>query len=318
MGIPVVRRTDWYRKAVEALTVTDRTREDENPPKKSRKKQARSPRATALVSLFRSDPHLSPWIKNVTRLQDFRDFEFVIVSVDPSENERIQLDAFAASHDNVVLVYRDAPFGIYAAWNLGLQLASAEYVTNMNVDDLRAPRSLVVQSDLLDKYDWVDVVYQEVLMSVNGNISWEQLEQINATCAVPIVSTALLLTGKNPPHNGPMWRKALHDELGPFNETLRSAADYDFWLRCSRAGKTFFQVPDAHVGYFDNPNGMSTSSEGIGMREGRKILAANQTELLTGAAPEYVATVNEFDPLTTRTDRMTAGFVSALIRERSK
>lgn len=318
MGIPVARRTDWYRSAVEALSATSRKPVEELPTQKPRRKAPRAPRATALVSLFRSDPHIASWIKNVTQLQNFHDFEFVIVSVDPSETEKAHLEAFSASHDNVVLVYKDAPFGIYAAWNLALQLATADYVTNMNVDDIRAPRSLVVQSDLLDKYDWVDVVYQEVMMSIHGNVSWEELEHIDAACAVPIVSTALLLTGKNPPHNGPMWRKSLHSELGYFNEALRSAADYDFWLRCSRAGKTFFQVPDPHVGYFDNPNGMSTSSEGIGLREGREILAANQLELLTEEAPPYVLKLNEFDPLTTRTDRMTAGFVSALIRERSQ
>ena len=65
----------------------------------------------------------------------------------------------------------------------------------------------------------------------------------------------------NPPHCMPVWRKSLHEENGWFDETYRSASDWDFWLRCAFAGSVYKKLNEPLGLYYFNPNGMSTSKE---------------------------------------------------------
>jgi hypothetical protein len=236
--------------------------------------------------------------------------------VDPSEQERETFDTLARRHGNITLEVRSQPFGIYEAWNLGIELARADFVTNMNVDDIRSPASLVTQADLLSKYEWVDVVYQDVLLSLSSDATWSQLESIDAVCRLPMTTPAILMSGVNPPHNGPMWKKSLHREIGAFDVSLRSAADFDFWVRCANHGKVFFNVEDAHVGYFENPDGVSTSAAGVGIREARAVIGRYENIFISEPAPRYLPARNLGDPEQLRVDRLTRGLCDEILKQR--
>jgi glycosyltransferase involved in cell wall biosynthesis len=270
------------------------------------------------VSAYRTEKFLPAWVANVEATEDLESFEFIIVAVDPSKRELETFDDLVRRHGNFVLEVRSQPFGIYEAWNLGIELSRSDYVTNMNVDDIRSPESLVKQTNVLSKYEWVDVVYQDVLMSLASETDWSQLESIGAVCHLPITTPAILMSGVNPPHNGPMWRKSLHRDVGHFDSSLRSAADFDFWMRCSNQGKVFFNVDDHHVGYFDNPDGVSTSSAGIGIREARRVLNENEKNLLTGPAPHYLLERDHYHPAELRVDRLTRGLSDAILKLRQQ
>src|SRR5690606_3111936 len=84
----------------------------------------------------------------------------------------------------------------------------------------------------------------------------------------------------NSPHNAPMWRRRLHDELGWFDTRYRTTGDYEFWFRCLVAGKVFYKVNDPHVAYFQNPDGLSTRSDTPAVAEAREITARYCRRLL--------------------------------------
>ena len=85
----------------------------------------------------------------------------------------------------------------------------------------------------------------------------------------------------NNPHNAPMWRRRLHDEIGLFDPGYTSAGDWEFWLRCARAGKTFYKINDPNVLYFANPDGASTRPGGRGALEGGMVLRAHARGLIS-------------------------------------
>ena len=60
----------------------------------------------------------------------------------------------------------------------------------------------------------------------------------------------------------PMWRKNLHNKCGFFDETYKSAADWEFWLRCSFAGEKIKDVKEIIGLYYFNPKGLSTIDQG--------------------------------------------------------
>ena len=315
MGSNVTSRTQWHTAFADSRRAPQhRTTALPRIPRISTSSEG--PRASVLVSSYRSEKFLTAWVANLEAIHDFESFEFIIVAVDPSEQERATFDTLARRHGNITLEVRSQPFGIYEAWNLGIELARADFVTNMNVDDIRSPASLVKQADLLSKYEWVDVVYQDVLLSLSSDATWSQLESIDAVCRLPMTTPAILMSGVNPPHNGPMWRKSLHREIGAFDVSLRSAADFDFWVRCANHGKVFFNVEDSHVGYFENPEGVSTSTAGVGIREPRTVIGRYENVFMSGPAPRYLPERDLGDPAQLRVDRLTRGLCDAILKQR--
>lgn len=225
------------------------------------------PRASVLVSLFRSETYLQSFLSNLAEQSVFGDLEIGVVCVDPSEFESSVLMDFSHSHSNVVLDLVPERLGIYASWNRAIAMTRAPLVTNANVDDLRRSDSFEIQIEMMEKYPWVDVVYQDVVVSLDRSLPFRVSEAAGFVVEFPAANRGAFLNGVNPPHNGPMWRRALHDSVGYFDESFTSAGDFDFWHRVLLAGGVFIGCSDPHVEYFLNPDGLSTGNGSSVTRE---------------------------------------------------
>jgi len=141
-------------------------------------------------------------------------------------------------------------------------MARGKYLTNTNLDDLRRIDSIELQARALESCHFADVTYQDVFYTLDHTLSFDEISKFNFKTELPLV-TAHNLLEMNLPHNAPMWRKSLHDEVGFFDASLTSAADWEFWLRCYLKGKTFWKNNTPHVAYFQNPRG-SVGLAGVG------------------------------------------------------
>lgn len=236
---------------------------------------------SAIASLYRGGDYIEQFLENITSQTIFATHcELIIIDADSPENEGAVIARYMERFPNIV--YHRAPtrIGIYEAWNLGVQMSKGRYLTNTNLDDLRRSDSFERQVEILEKFPFVDVVYQDFYYSFEGKAPFAKSAAVGFKSQLPVV-TPYNLMQSNSPHNAPMWRRTLHDEVGMFDASFRSAGDYDFWLRCVQAGKTFFKVNDPHVIYFVNPEGLSTQPNTRGIdeanrstkRHGRKLLS---------------------------------------------
>lgn len=226
--------------------------------------------ASVITSLYGGADHIEKFLQHITAQTILDQCEVIIVDAasPDGELETIQpyLDRFPS------LRYHRTPtrIGIYEAWNVGVAMARGRYLTNANVDDLRRPDSLERQAEVLDTLGFVDVVYQDFYYSFDPQATFDQVAAGGLRSSSPVI-TPQNLVEHNYPHNAPMWRAALHDELGPFNEGYTSAGDAEFWWRALGAGKTFYKLNDPHVGYFLNPRGVSTAPDTRGLVEWRTL-----------------------------------------------
>jgi hypothetical protein len=114
-------------------------------------------------------------------------------------------------------------------------------------------------------------VYQDFYYTFDPSLEFDEIARFGFKTDLPIVTPNNLLQ-YNSPHNAPMWRKKLHEQVGLFDVSFRSAGDWDFWIRCISKGKQFFKVAPAHIAYFQNPEGISTRPDTRGRDEAFRIL----------------------------------------------
>jgi hypothetical protein len=288
----VIHLDDWTARAAALADVPSGSR---NTRHRSRFQITGGRRClvTAIASLYRGRDFIAQFMENITSQSIFDEFcELIIIDADSPEKEFEIIEPYLARHSNIKYLRMNYRIGIYDAWNVGVNAARGEYVTNANVDDMRRVDSFELQAATLDCLPFVDVVYQDFYYSFDSTLTFEQSAAFNYKSDLPIINLTNMLQF-NSPHNAPMWRKRIHQELGTFDTRFKSAGDYEFWLRCLAAGKQFYKLNDPHVVYFQNPKGISTTAESAGRQEARSILNKYCRRLIprniTMTFPEFCA-----------------------------
>lgn len=270
LGEMLWSKNEWLRAVERNNLYQESSGNNSEDPEFDRDLRSAS-RCAVLVSLYQSDKFLQGFIENIKNQSAFKRSDIIIASVQPSDFVRKVLNESFKDDQNVAVHEFSERLGIYDAWNFGISMTDAPYITNMNVDDLRSVESLDIQMSALDK-SGADVAYQDVFYTYEYGLSWEAIKGIGLRSNLPDPSIRALVSGINFPHNAPMWRRSLHEKVGLFDANFKSAGDHDFWIRVALANGSFHKIPQMHVSYYINPEGMSTKMDSPGQREGLKIL----------------------------------------------
>lgn len=249
-------------------------------PLRSRK----PPRVSLITSVYKAEEYIDQLLDNTIHQTIFNDCcEWILVDVNPpgQDYEERAIRKEALEHPQIRYLRLDQDPGIYGAWNLAIEMSTAPLITNINCDDRRAPYGLEAQARLLQARPEVDLVYNDNYWVSQPNIDWQHRPARTARSHVAEFSKEAMLNF-NLPHNNPMWRRSLHDRHGLFNIQYRSAADWDFWLRCVQAGSVFMKHPRTLGIYYRNPRGVSTdpANDAWKHREEAQIRQTHEVALL--------------------------------------
>ena len=201
-----------------------------------------SPKVSAIVSAYHAEKYLEQRLKNLAEQEVEGGHEVIVVCQRDSQEFKIVKD-WVSSDGNVPVVphYTDDIPTVYAAWNLAIEQASGEYLTNCNSDDLLYPGALQALSTALNEHKAYSMSY----------FDWERVQK-HGEAPVGVFRFAegeldKLMAGcfLGP---GPMWRKSLHAKYGLFNPDFKSAGDYEFWLRLAYNGEKFYHVRGKPLG----------------------------------------------------------------------
>lgn len=267
-----VTLNDWKKKVQELKTEAEQSGNE--PGFHSRFYIQREPAllVTAIASLYRGGRFIDQFMENITSQTCFHDYcELVIIDADSPENESEVIERFCKQYKNIVYRRMNYRIGVYEAWNIGVKLARGEYLTNTNVDDIRRSDSLELQAAVLDNLSFVDIVYQDFFYTFDPHLRFNEIARLGFKSELPVVTPNNMMDF-NSPHNAPMWRKQLHEDLGYFDVSYRSAGDYEFWMRCLTANRVFYKINDPHLAYYHNPEGVSTRPDSQSAEESRRIL----------------------------------------------
>lgn len=197
-----------------------------------------SPRISAIVSAYYAERFLKGRLENLFS-QGLDDLQVIVVLQKDSPEQQIVRD-FATRNASVyprlvISETADIPT-VYAAWNQGIEVSAGEFITNANSDDLFYDGALLKMSQALEGHPGSAVVYANVDRVVEyggkpeGRFEWLEGgfdDLLNKGCFIGPM---------------PMWRRSLHKTYGLFDPEMRSAGDYEFWLRIASQGEKFHHL----------------------------------------------------------------------------
>lgn len=175
--------------------------------------------------------------------QSFADFELIIID-DGSSDSTPAILAEAARRDPRIVVIREEPTGVAAAFNLGIATARAPLIARLDSDDIALPERLARQ---------VETMQSEPSLGLLGSFA-ETIDESGRTLGsrTPPVSHDALVTflARNDPFvtSTVMLRTELARTLGGYRAAIEVAEDYDLWLRMAERAR-IANLPETLVRY---------------------------------------------------------------------
>jgi glycosyltransferase involved in cell wall biosynthesis len=137
--------------------------------------------------------------------------------------------------------------GLASARNAGIREATSEYVMSFDSDDIMRPNCIEEHMKLADK----NTIVTCGLMAF-GSESYT---------ARPEVASYELLMKRNVIYSNSVFPKNLWEKVGGFDENMKlGLEDWEFWIRCAKAGAKFVTSDEVCLLWRRHPQAMSTAS----------------------------------------------------------
>lgn len=183
--------------------------------------------------------------------QSFQDWEAIIIN-DGSTDETARVSENLAAKEPRIKLIHQQNGGLSAARNAGLKLAQGEWIDFLDADDyyLEGCLSEIAKTALDTKAQIIQTAYN--MVDEDGNlISEKNVPGENG------LMIELVLKGNPGPCQSIFIKRSFAEKIGEFDTTLRSAEDWDFWLRVAKAGAERFILQKPLVAYRQLHNSMS-------------------------------------------------------------
>lgn len=187
--------------------------------------------------------------------QSLTDFEALIVDDGSTDNTAEVVRKFCQQDSRFKLLQKTNG-GLSSARNWGIRQVQADYIALLDADDIYFKDKLLTHVTILEKLPHMGVVYSASrAIRDDGNSTFIHLS------GKPLYRDPILaLMCKNFVGHGSnaVFRRCLIDQVGGFDEDLRSCEDLDFWLRvAAQSDFQFYRVPMILCGYRVRPSGLS-------------------------------------------------------------
>lgn len=184
-----------------------------------------NPLVTAVVTTHNRKDLLRRALDSV-KAQTYQLLELVVVDDGSEESAKQVVHEYEDAFERVVFHRNEVPKGACAARNTGIELASGVFIAGLDDDDEWMPERI---QKLVNAYRDEDAFVTSDVLHIypNRELVWKKDK---------IITLERLLYSNQVGNQGLIKKERLV-EVGGFDESLRSAQDYDLWVRlCDRYG----------------------------------------------------------------------------------
>jgi ADP-heptose:LPS heptosyltransferase/glycosyltransferase involved in cell wall biosynthesis/2-polyprenyl-3-methyl-5-hydroxy-6-metoxy-1,4-benzoquinol methylase len=214
---------------------------------------------SAIVSTYNSESFIRGCLQDLVEQTLYQQgkLEIVVINSGSQQNEEAIVKEYQSKYPHIQYIKTERE-SIYAAWNRGARAAHGKYLTNANTDDRHSPDMLEKLAAALEHNQNVATVYAQYYVTHTPNQTWQTKTIAQVGNGQPNYNRDILLH-RNYMGPFPMWRKHLHQEYGYFDDSMKVAGDYEFFLRVSQT-HDFMLVPELLGLYYYNPNSLERSA----------------------------------------------------------
>jgi len=189
---------------------------------------------SVITPAYNQSHYLGEAIQSVL-LQTYPEFEIVVVDDGSTDGTAEVAQSFQDAR--IRYLYQENR-GLSAARNTGIQNSNGEYLTFLDSDDKFLPDKLAILVEELESHP-------DICLAAGQAIPIDETgKSIGKTFDKPIPGDLRQLLMGNPLHVGSvLLRRSCQQEVGYFDETLRSYEDWDMWLRLARNGCRMTWIP---------------------------------------------------------------------------
>lgn len=218
------------------------------------------PKISIITSLYNGGEFIENFLEDIVRQTIFKNCELLILDANSQQNEYEIIKKYTSLYDNIKYFKFDKRLNVHETLNKGIEYSSGEFLTIANVDDRRNIDCLEILAKHLMLEKDCDLVYGDTLNTNNKNEFTENCSSKNL-----YEHSKLKFSNENMikclPGPMPMWKKYMSIKNGKFDENLKYAGDWEYWLRCVKNGSKFKKIEFIVGSYYNNPNGLSTDSK---------------------------------------------------------
>jgi glycosyltransferase involved in cell wall biosynthesis len=213
--------------------------------------------ASIVMPTRRGEKYIGATLESIGR-QSYDQWELIVVEDGSTGPTRRIVESFAQQYPNNRVDYsrHDRSYGAAASRNAAFARIAGEYVALLDSDDRWLPDHLAVSVAAL-RESGKDIVYSSVVMIEDGTElilgTWGPQRDDLRDFPISMLGRSFVT-----PSASVMRREVIAD-VGAWTLGLTYCEDYDFWLRCVHAQKTFHYVGGVHCLYRKNHEGATTA-----------------------------------------------------------
>jgi glycosyltransferase involved in cell wall biosynthesis len=238
------------------------------------------PIISVIIPVYNGEKTIKQTIESVLN-QTFSNFELIVVN-DGSQDSTLKI--VSNIQDPRIKIFSYSNAGLSATRNRGISLASGEYISFIDADDVWTRDKLQAQLEALQENPYAAVAYS---WTDHIDESGKFFRAGPHFTFIGDVYARLLLIDFIGNGSNPLIRAQAFVEVGRFDESLPAVEDWDMWLRLA-ARYHFVVVPSPQVLYRIFVNSMSFNVRGMEKSSLRVI------ERAVAHAPESVAHLKKF------------------------
>jgi|SRR5579871_852129 len=178
-------------------------------------------KVSIITATFNSSLTVRDTLKSIAE-QDHNDIEHIIIDACSSDDTLQIVNGFP--HIGKIISEKDN--GIYDAMNKGIRIASGNVVGILNSDDIYVHSSVISKVAKCFEDEKIQAVYADLQYVQHNDIN-----KVIRTWRTGSFNKKKFYYGWMPPHPTFFVRKKVYEEIGLFDLSLHSAADYEFMLR---------------------------------------------------------------------------------------
>lgn len=218
------------------------------------------PSVSVITTIYKAGQYIKGYLEAFIQ-QTLENKELIIIDANSPDNEREIIEEYQKKHTNIKYVRLNEQVIPPVAFNIATEMAQGEFIVCCLIDDRMSKDYLEIMSKHLLLDESVDLVYSDHYQTSKPNETFDNNSSKGRLYEHSRNEFSKENMIKSLPGPIQMYRKSVVEKYGQWDETLKYACDWQYWLRMVRSGAKFKKINKVMGLYYFSPTGLSTGQE---------------------------------------------------------